>query len=209
MLSIQLSCYTQCLLFYKFHKDNQSSENQGAVKDSEIRQLVLDLTTIEPVVNDDIVVNGEYETNIIDDKISMKIAERKVLERVVLDNTQKASYYVQNRKGKKKEQKIKIIPRFSEIIIRRKSLTYVPKWIITIKAGKRIYKRKVLAASKTVILDEIYFCPKHFSFGKIWSMRKQTSAVCEICGGAFCDDHIFKINDTYYCEKHRSTELIN
>jgi hypothetical protein len=134
----------------------------------------------------------------------MKIAERKVLERVVLDNTQKATYYIQNAKGKYKEQKEKIIPRFSEIIIRRKSLIYVPKWIITIKAGKHIYKIKVLAASKTLILDEIYFCPKHFSLGKIWSVRKQTSAVCEICGGAFCNDHIFKINSSYYCEEHRS-----
>jgi hypothetical protein len=117
-----------------YHKDNQSSQNQEAVKDSEMRQLVIDLMTIEPVVNDEIVLNCDCEINIIDDKISMKIAERKVLEKVVLENTQKASYYVQNARGKEKEQKLKIIPRFSEIIIRRKSLTYVPKWIITIKA---------------------------------------------------------------------------
>ncbi len=80
-------------------------------------------------------------------------------------------------------------------------MTYVPKWIITIKAGKHIYKRKILGASKTLILDEIYFCPK--ALGKIWSVRKQVSAVCEICGSAFCDVHIFKINDTYYCEKRK------
>ncbi|MDP9288674.1 MAG: hypothetical protein M3P08_10815 [Thermoproteota archaeon] len=28
------------------------------------------------------------------------------------------------------------------------------------------------------------------------SVRKQTSVVCEICGGAFCDDHIFKVNNS-------------
>jgi hypothetical protein len=88
-----------------YHKDNKSSENQEAVKEGEIRQLVIDLTTIEPVVNDEIVLNGDYEANIIDDKTSMKIAERKVLEKIVLDNTQKASYYIQNGKGKNKEQK--------------------------------------------------------------------------------------------------------
>jgi hypothetical protein len=43
-----------------------------------------------------------------------------VLEKVVLHNTQKVSDYVQNENGKEKEQKMMIIPRFSQIIIRRK-----------------------------------------------------------------------------------------
>jgi DNA modification methylase len=49
-------------------------------------------------------------------------------------------------------------------------------------------------------------CPKHISLGKIWSKRKQSSAVCDICGGAFCNDHIFKINNSYYCEEHRAID---
>lgn len=117
---------------------------------------------------------------------------------------QKVSYYIKNHKDRKKEQNIKITPRFSEIIINRRSLIYVTSWIIAIKVGEKTYNRRALAASNTVIVDEIYFCPRHFSFGKIWSVRRQTFAVCKICGGAFCDYHIFKINDSYYCEKHRS-----
>ena len=43
------------------------------------------------------------------------------------------------------------------------------------------------------MIDEIEYCPMHSSLAKIWNRRKRTAAVCEICGGAFCVDHITKI----------------
>ena len=153
-------------------------------------------------------LNGDYEVGIIDDEISIKMAEREVLKKVVSENTQKASYYTSNRKGKWKKEKIKITPRFSEVIINRKSLIYVPKWIITIKAGKHTYNRKALAASNTLILDEIAFCHNHSAPGKIWGKPRLTSAICEICGGAFFADHISEINNTHYCEKHQPSNTI-
>jgi hypothetical protein len=56
-----------------------------------------------------------------------------------------------------------------------------------------------LAASKTFIVDEIADCPKlHFSLGKLWTVRKQTYAICEICGGAFCNEHIL-IDERMVC----------
>jgi hypothetical protein len=183
-------------------RNTNKTENLDLTTNTEINHIMVDLKTLKVVLDHKLVLNDDYEVNIIDDKISLKVAERKVLEKVISENTQEDSYYIRNGKGKKKK-KIKIIPKFSEIIINRRSLIYVPRWIIIIKAGERTYRRKILAASKRLIFDEIYFCPKHFSLGKILRLRKQTSAVCEICGGAFCDDHIFKINDTYYCEKHR------
>ncbi|MFY9871108.1 MAG: APC family permease [Candidatus Nitrosopolaris sp.] len=130
------------------------------------------------------------------DELKSKMAEKEVLEKVVSENTQKASYYTSNGKGKRKEQKIEIRPKPGEVKINRKPLIFVPKWIITIKAGEHTYNRKALAASNTLIVDEIAFCTNHFTLGKIWSTRKRTSAVCEICGGAFCDDHIFMVNNT-------------
>jgi hypothetical protein len=91
----------------------------------------------------------------------------------------------------------------------RRSFIYVPKWIITIKAGGVIYNRTILAASKTFIVDEIADCPKlHFSLGKLWTIRKKTYAICEICGGAFCAEYISKINSSYYCEEHRIGDII-
>jgi hypothetical protein len=85
---------------------------------------------------------------------------------------------------------------------------YLPKWIIIIKAGASTYKRKALAASNKIIIDEIAVCPKHFSVPKIWNRHKLTSAICEICGGAFCSDHIFKVGYSYFCEEHRTVDPI-
>ena len=139
------------------------------ITNAEITQTIIDLKTVGAVLNNKIVLNGEYQVDIIDDEISIKIAEREVLKKVVSKNTQKASYYTSNRKGKRKELKIKITPRFSEVIINRKSLIYVPKWIITIKAGEHTYNRKALAASNTLIVDEIAFCPNHSRFANAQS----------------------------------------
>lgn len=61
----------------------------------------------------------------------------------MFQRTLKASYYTSNGKGRK----IEITPRPSEVKINRKRLIYVPKWIITIKAGKHPYNRKALAAA--------------------------------------------------------------
>lgn len=97
-----------------------------------------------------------------------------------------------------------IIPRYADIAIEKKILAYLPKWIIIIKAGTSTYKRKALASSNKIIIDEIAICPKHFSVPKIWNRRRLTSAICEICGGAFCSDHIFKVGYSYFCEEHRS-----
>jgi hypothetical protein len=65
-----------------------------------------------------------------------------------------------------------------------------------------------LAASKTFIVDEIAYCPKHFSLGILWTVRQKACAICEICGGAFCAEHIFKVNGSYYCEEHRIINLV-
>ena len=87
------------------------------------------------------------------------MAEKEVLEKVVSENTQKASYYTSNGKGKRKEQKIEIRPKPGEVKINRKPLNTVPKWIITIKAGEHTYNRKALVALNTLIVDEIALVP--------------------------------------------------
>lgn len=180
--------------------NTKRTENSDLTTNAEITRIITDLKTVKAVLDNKLVLNGDYEVGIIDDEISIKMAEREVLKKVVSENTQKASYYTSNGK----ERKIEITARPSEVKINRKRLIYVPKWIITIKAGKHPYNRNALAGSYTFTVDEIAFCPNHSTLGKIWSTPKQTSAACEICGGAFCDDHISKANNTYYCEKHRS-----
>jgi predicted nucleic acid binding AN1-type Zn finger protein len=59
-----------------------------------------------------------------------------------------------------------------------------------------------LASSKTILVDTISICPRHFSFGYIQLIKKQTYAICNECTGAFCREHIFQVDSKYYCEEH-------
>jgi hypothetical protein len=101
---------------------------------AEISQIIDDLKTVEALLNNKIILNGDYEVGIIDDKLSLKMVEREVLQKVISQNTQKASYYTSNRK----ERKIEITPRPSEVKINRKRLIYVPKWINYLLLSKQV-----------------------------------------------------------------------
>ncbi len=71
--------------------NTKRTENLDLITNAEITQTIIDLKTVGAVLNNKIVLNGEYEVGIIDDEISIKIAEREVLKKVVSENTQKAS----------------------------------------------------------------------------------------------------------------------
>jgi hypothetical protein len=182
---------------------NNNEENLEAPNSEEYNQTIIDLKGIEPIHDYAIENTGDYTVGKIDDNVSLKKAEKTVLNKIVADNVTKVYYKIKKAGDKVEKREFTIIPRPSDISIKKTFLTYVPKWRITLKAAAITYKRRALAASKKVLVDEIAFCPKHFSIGKIWSVRKQTSAVCEICGGALCDYHILKVNNSYYCDKHQ------
>ena len=72
----------------------------------------------------------------------------------------------------------------------------------SIESQNRTYAREILATSSTILMDEIAYCPKEF-FARFRSSKKQTYAVCERCGNAYCRRHIDQIKDSYYCKDHR------
>ena len=94
--------------------------------------------------------------------------------------------------------------KYDEIEIKKCSLIYVPKWIIDFQTihGNKSYRREILAASKTVIVDEIALCPKE-SLARLRPSDKPTYAICEHCGSAYCKNHIQKIHGSYYCKDCR------
>lgn len=87
-----------------------------------------------------------------------------------------------------------------DVVIKKSSLIYVPKWSINIRSKEAHYRREILPASEKVIIDDIMFCPKEFYEKR--SSNKKTYAVCEVCGCAYCYNHISLMNDSYYCERH-------
>jgi hypothetical protein len=78
----------------------------------------------------------------------------------------------------------------------------VPKWVINIESHNNAYTREILAASNTILIDEMTYCPHEF-FARFRPSRKQTYAICERCGGAYCSRHIERVNDSYFCREHR------
>ena len=168
----------------------------------ERNQIIHDLKNVEPIRDHRLLLTNDYGINIIDNKVSLTVVEKTVMQDVIIRNSKEVSYRIRKRKGKTEERKLQIVPKHHEIGIKRKSLVYVPKWKINFRSGDFEYKRKALAASCILVADEIAYCPMHSSLAKIWNRHERTTAVCEICGRAFCNDHIFRDNQMYYCKDH-------
>lgn len=141
----------------------------------------------------------------ISPEVKEKAVLRAVTDRVIAKNVKEESYEVLVGRGKDRDtetRKFTIVPKAEEVAIRKSSLVYVPFWDVEFEAGQRTFSRRILASSARTIRDEIALCPEHFSLGGLQFVKKQTQAVCEICGSAFCPDHVTLAPDgMYYCEE--------
>jgi hypothetical protein len=125
---------------------------------------------------------GEYAVIKHESKVPIDAARRIVKEEVVEEK-------------RVKYENVQIIDRASSYI-------YVPKWVINIESGNNLYTREILAASNTFLMDEIAYCPHEF-FARFRSGKKETYAICERCGKAYCSKHIERICNSYFCREHR------
>lgn len=157
-------------------------EDFEVAKDTEVNKIIQDLTTIKS--SPKTIVRNEssldpYQVVLVEPQVPINAAQRMMLEEIIEDT--KAKY--------------------DDVRLRNSSLIYVPKWIINFqtKNGKKSYRRKALAASNTVIIDEIKLCPKEV-LARIRPSRKFTYAVCEQCGNVYCRSHIRKRNNSYHCK---------
>ncbi len=197
-----------------FSKGAQNSNSINDADSNERRILIEDLTTHESVSTYSLMTEGTHSISIVDDKISSTAARRILLENVVGDNIVYASYQIKKPRGKIMERKFRIKPMNNEVRIRKERLVQVPKWIITFKAAQINYRRCMMATSGKLVIDEIASCRnRYFSSGRFDNLsyegcKKTSHAVCEICGYTLCVDHIFEINDSFYCSDHKSTNLV-
>ncbi len=157
-------------------------DSEEILGDIEKNKIIVDLQNIKPQPKYKIHQTGEYAVIKLEAKVPIDAARRMVKEEVIEET--KVNY-----------DDVQIIDKaFSSI--------YVPKWVINIESHNRIYAREILAASSTILMDEIAYCPKEF-FARFRSGKKQTYAVCERCGTAYCRSHIDQTKDSYYCKDHR------
>ena len=169
-------------------------------KNAEQKQVIYDLRNIRP--HKTIKIKKISNSNIFIRNISIdkKSTEFSIKKKIIEDNKQKIPYRVKKSRREYETKRYTHVPNLRSISLQSKVI-HVPKLHIQFKSKKNFYTRKVLPASDVVITDEISIC-KHIL------RKKHTFAVCDVCGIAKCEDHIFvDESNRCYCEKHASDQL--
>lgn len=146
-----------------------------------------------------------YILEVLKPKVPPKAAKTMILGEIIENNTKDVTFKMKFVDGRTEDREMRIIPKQSEIRIVKIALVHLPKWTVHFKAKEVVYTRKILAASNTKLMDELEYCPKHFSRWKVWQGKKPTHAICDTCGSAYCGDHISLLDDNYYCEEHKGS----
>ena len=195
-----VSNYHQILFSTKRNKDKLEFENLS--KKFEHSQICHDLKNIKPKIHYKISETPDYLIKVLEPDLSVKNANLIILEKIIQSNTKEISYDVKTLRNEVETKTMTIIPKKSEVTIKRSSLIYVPIWKIGFSCKDITYRRVAMAASKTIIVDEIERCSKDFSSLRFWTKWKITNALCQTCGITLCDDHIYKDNGGFYCKEH-------
>jgi hypothetical protein len=189
-------------LFFSKKEKKDEAIFEDELKNIENNHIYKELTSVVPKIHYKIKENPDYQIKVLEPTLTMKTATYIILEKIIESNIKEESYTIKNSKGEKEEKTITIIPKKSDVLIKKSLLVYVPIWDIEIQSKSMIYRKRVMASSKTVLMDEMALCPKDFSTIKIWGKKKNVHAVCETCGIALCSDHILETNKKYYCKEH-------
>ena len=140
-------------------------------------------------------------------------AREQTIDYVIQKNTKTTSYEVPSTKRKRRddidifneperrEWILKPSPR--DVRIREIKIVYAPKWEIGFQSRDYTYVRIVSGNSRTVLADTITYCSKHW-LGEFLGIQKKNVAVCDTCGQALCQEHVFKcpVCTSWQCEKH-------
>ncbi|MBS7647944.1 restriction endonuclease [Candidatus Bathyarchaeota archaeon] len=141
-----------------------------------------------------------YKVRVLQPSISYRSINKSALEYIVQKNTE-VIRYTPKTSGDDFFPEVKTktyVPKVKNINIKGRTLVFVPRWDITFEApNNKIYSREVLAFSGTVLEDTLKYCPKHIGL-----LKKETFAICEVCGLALCDAHVFQcaICGKWLCE---------
>ena len=169
----------QSLMKIASQKEKAISQRREKLK-KEIREHTGQKYTIDIV--DDFVVNK------LRAEMTLKEAEVKAIDFVIDRNTTNFTY-VKTKKGYDNVLQMRYIPKKKAIMTIRKDIVLVPRWEVTFGSLGKVYSREVLGCSGTVLEDAMMYCPNHLKIGAL-SRKKNTIAVCEFCGGTFCEEHI-------------------
>jgi hypothetical protein len=162
----------------------------------------VDLESLSPHEEYPIQFADNYHTERNSPKGQIGTLKKLAVRRVIELYTQDTSYTVQSRDGPR-SRKFKIVPAQSEVLVTSIQTIYVPKWTILHEVGGSEYRKEALGSSQTVISDQLEYCSKdHGMLDKIKRRDEGSFAICETCYKPFCESHIVKFNERYYCKDH-------
>jgi hypothetical protein len=154
-------------------------------------KLLNELSRYQKATNYDVSVTNDFHVNKMEPEIPSRFATKLAVDFISDKNSKNITYRPKSSKSMLDTIKVvKFIPQKNQIMIKKTSFFYVPKWSITFASKDIEYSRQLFAFSGTVVEDTIAYCPEHFEIGGLKFHTKNSVAVCEICGQALCEDHV-------------------
>lgn len=152
-----------------------------------------------------ITIGSDYQITELKPEITKRAVERGAIEYITAKNTKDMAYTPAKGDSILDIKHRKFIPRRGNIKLFKSEMVLVPKWSVHFNAFGTVYTKEVFAHSGTVLENTIQYCPKHFKLGAI-NVKKETAAVCEVCGKAYCSEHIAQcpVCGKWVCSDHAS-----
>ena len=154
-------------------------------------KLLNELSRYQKATNYDVSVTNDFHVNKMEPEITSRFATKLAVDFIIDKNSKNITYRPKSSTSMLDTIKVvKFIPQKDQMMIKKPSFFFVPKWSITFVSKDIEYSRQLFAYSGTVVEDTIAYCPEHFEMGGLKFHTKNSVAVCEICGQALCEDHV-------------------
>lgn len=173
------------------HDERGSSSHSDTNEQKEVVQKLMDIdsTLIEIAESPDHTITKHTAS------VLKKEAEFNAQNNIVEDNKADLSYEIKVSREEYKQMTYHYKPPIKTITTQSK-IVYVPVWNIEFESKEYVYNKIIFPATDITTKNEIAEC-KHFM------RKKQTFAVCDICGIAKCEGDITSDGGgNYYCKDH-------
>lgn len=182
-----------------FYIVNALFQNALGKKETEVFRKELEQTPAEDKSYEE---QGNNRPIILKEHVSLKDAREQTIDYVIQKNTKSIWYDVPPKKRKRKDdlgifdederRKWELKPSRKDVRIAAIIPTvYAPKWEIDFQSRNYKYSKSLSGNTGAVLEDNITYCSKP-SHEDLFGSKKKNVAVCDTCGQALCQEHIFR-----------------
>ena len=95
-----------------------------------------EINNITPKIHYKIKETPDYSIKVLEPTLSMKTANYIIFEKIIEANIKKIFYKIKNSRGDTEEKTMTIVPKKTDISIRKSLLIYVPIWMLEISQNQ-------------------------------------------------------------------------